>query len=440
MPPRGGTLGQAGSPDGLPMAGEGSNSSGAGGDGSISPPEGCMVLSQSSGTNTCELGLRCGSDDFLRTHCIDMQIDVWQCECLHGSASMTYNLGSAGGPDACRAMANLCLSDTPPNPVGPVECGPAIEMRSASSCQIRRACTQEIEGYSDATWAVLDETYCSDDGTGRLTCSCSNSGWGYYLDDHDGTTACDVISEFRESPVEPDFETPEWDCQPDLASSDDDSCEIRSSCTLTATVADGITVPQNSWTDVSCANSANGSTCTCIGAPGEFRFDSDEPVSGTESCTDFSSFCVGLGQVEFGGTSSCTNTNLNTQEDSCVAQLLCSASATVSGKEVTMLRPVSVSCLASDGGWSCTCSSDVVSTDVPVEGANPLGRLHQRQRRLRGGTRRAVGCAQTVQRARRPTPPRPAVVAVIEIDRHSLLSRQFDECLHEIGIASTVYR
>ena len=370
MPPRGGTLGEAGSPD-EPMAGDNSSSGGSGGKDPLSPPPGCMVTTRSSGTNTCLLGFRCGGDEFLQASCIDMQIGVWQCECLHGPEPRTYNLGGVTDLAACRAMVDLCRSDTPPNPVGPVECAPALEMRSASACEIRRACTQEIEGFADATWAVLDETYCGDDGSGRLTCSCSNSGWEYYLDDHDGTTACDATSEFCEDPVEPDFEAVEWDCQPNLESSDNDSCETRSSCTLTATVADGITVPQRNWIDVACQNSANGSTCTCIGGPGEFRIDSDEPVSGTTSCTDLSNFCVGLGDVEFSGDPSCSNVSLTTQEGSCTAELRCAASATVSGIEVTTLRPVSVSCIASDGGWSCTCSSDQASTTISVEGSEP---------------------------------------------------------------------
>ncbi len=206
---------------------------------------------------------------------------------------------------------------------------------------------------------------------GRLSCSCSNSGWSYYLEGHDGTTACDAISEFCEDPVEPDFETAEWDCQPELESSGSGSCETRSSCTLTATVADGITVPQRSWIDVACRSAANGSTCACIGAPGEFRIDSDEPVSGTASCTDLSNFCVGLGKVEFSEDSTCTNISLTTQENSCEAQLQCGASATVSGREVRKLRPVSVSCIATDGSWSCTCNSDDASTTVPVEGSDP---------------------------------------------------------------------
>jgi hypothetical protein len=191
------------------------------------------------------------------------------------------------------------------------------------------------------------------------------------LDDHDGTTACDVISEFCENPVAPDFEAAEWDCQPNLESGGSGTCNTRSSCTLTATVADGITVPQRSWMDVACQNSANGSTCTCIGAPGEFRIDSDEPVADTTSCTNLSNFCVGLGDVEFSADSTCTNTSLTTQEDTCEAQLQCAASATVSGREVTTLRPVSVYCTATDGSWSCTCSSDDAATAVPVEGANP---------------------------------------------------------------------
>jgi hypothetical protein len=372
MPPPGGTLGEAGSPDQLPMAGDSSSSAGAGGEDAVTPPEGCTVLAQSSGTNTCELGLRCGGDDFMQTYCIDMQIGVWQCECLHlhGPDPLTYNLGGVTDLAACEAMAELCRSDTPPTLVGPVECAPALEMRSASSCQIRRACTQEIDGFTDATWAVLDETYCDKD-TGRFTCVCSNSGWSYYLDGHDGTTACDVMSEFCKDPVEPDFEAVEWDCQPNLESSDNDSCETRSSCKLTATVADGITVPQNSWIDVACQNSANGSTCTCIGGPGEFRIDNDAPVAGTASCTDLSNFCVGLGDVEFSGDPSCSNVSLTTQEVSCAAELRCAASATVSGREVTTLRPVSVSCTATDGRWSCTCSSDQASTTFPVEGSDP---------------------------------------------------------------------
>jgi hypothetical protein len=370
VPPRGGTLGEAGSPD-APMAGENASSAGAGGEDTVSPPEGCTVRTQSSGTNICHLELRCGGDDFLQTYCIDMEIGVWQCECMHGPASLTYNLGRATDLAACGAMAQLCRSDTPPNLVGPVECAPAIEMRSASSCEIRGACTQEIEGFTDATWAVLDETYCGDDGTGRLTCSCSNSGWEYYLDDHDGTTACDAISEFCEDPVEPDFETAEWDCQPQLQSSDSSSCKTQSSCTLTATVAADITVPRRSWIDVACQNSTNGSTCTCIGAPGEFRINRDEPVTGTASCIDMSNFCVGLGDVDFSADPTCSNVSLTTQEESCEAQLQCGASATVSGIEVRTLRPVSVSCIPADGGWSCTCSSDQASTTISVEGSEP---------------------------------------------------------------------
>ncbi len=371
MPPRGGTLGVAGSPGELPTAGDNSSSAGSGGKDPLSPPAGCMVTSRSSGTNTCLLGLRCGGDEFLQASCIDMRIGVWQCECLHGPDPQTYNLGGVTELAACRATIDLCRSDTPPNPIGPVECPPALEMRSASACEIRRACTQEIEGFPDATWAVLDETSCGDDGTGRLSCSCSNSGWSYYLDDHDGTTACDAISEFCEDPVDPNFETAEWDCQPSVESSDSDSCQIRSSCTRAPAVADGITVPQRSWMDVACQNSASGSICTCNGAPGEFRIERDEPVSGTASCVDLPNFCVGLGEVEFSAESSCDNVSLTTQEATCEAQLRCAASATVSGVEVTTLRPVSVSCTAADGGWSCTCISDQASTTIPVEGANP---------------------------------------------------------------------
>jgi hypothetical protein len=301
-----------------------------------------------------------------------MMLDVWQCGCNGGSMPPNYNLGNVTELAACQAMAELCRSDTPPNPVGPIECGTPFENRTVYSCELRQACVQQIEGHADVTWAELDETYCDDDGTGRLACSCSNSGWSFYPEGHDATTACDLISEFCEEPVEPDFETADWDCPSQFESSSSGGCEVHSSCRRAAVVADGITVPQNSWADVKCQNNeVNGSTCTCNGPPGEFRIESDESVSGVDFCSGLATLCTGLGEVEFSGDITCTNTSLTTDVGSCEAQLQCGASATVSGKRVTTLRPVNVSCTQTDGSWLCNCNTESASTTVPAEGSTP---------------------------------------------------------------------
>jgi hypothetical protein len=342
-------------------------SPGTGGGESISPPDGCRIENQALGTGFCILGLLCDSAP-VETICKARWDGIWYCQCSDDPLS-GYLLSGTSDLSACAASADICRSSEEPV-LGPEICQPELANRSASRCSIERVCERELEGTSAAIISSFNDVVCTEDASGRLLCYCNQSRNQYSVA-QDGQTACDTVFELCDEPLEPVFEGAELDCQPLSRSIGPDYCSLRDQCTSSMTLDDGVSVMQTDELGVNCQQGpAVGSICSCSSSTSHFRVDREERVKDVSSCSDLSDLCLGLLTGDFALEPTCTVAVQSARGSHCNAQLECSASATVSGGEVSALGYLTAECDLNDDSWNCVCSSGLETASFEGRGSS----------------------------------------------------------------------
>ncbi|HEX2734193.1 MAG TPA: hypothetical protein VHM70_21440 [Polyangiaceae bacterium] len=334
-------------------------------------PMDCMEGARTTSTGYCQLSLSCSNDN-LSSNCTAQPDGTYACSCNSNAAYGNYVLSGVDDANACDSALELCKGGTTIQFGTDVTCQEPMLMQFTGACQLMQQCGTSA-AVSDTVTAYLYDTHyasCSDDGDGRLSCSCSTNSVSrdYTLTGESLDTACQTALDLCTGDAPP--VGPSATCTPVVQSDTKSDCQLQNQCESSAPVGDGSAVVVNDYQSSSCTVGADGTwSCSCSTSTRSLSFQLSDDQEVDDRCASVLGVCTGDAAPEPSGEITCETTSQTASGDYCSTQVTCTQNASVGDLEIGLLGGLSTSCQrASDGMWNCGCSSGVVSVSYDVEG------------------------------------------------------------------------
>jgi hypothetical protein len=275
--------------------------------------ESCDATADTSGQDSCDLELACGSPieldlaadarawlmRFGSASCKRTEWnDSFECSCSHGYMATDYDLFVDSGAPSCRPLLDFCMSHTSTKFDGEEECLPTKAVSSSEGCERSEACAVPMPLNDEVIVAELEARYagCEPRVGGGSECYCSTSSSTFNFRNaeapDDSTCESSILNCDPDAVIEA---TGSASCElTDLYAGNVNGCDADLTCFQDAVVDEREIVAQGR-VRVYCARSDQGTNwwCSCASGKQTARFALGVPeADASQACNQAPARCL----------------------------------------------------------------------------------------------------------------------------------------------------